>query len=95
MIHTDGIQTIANGEVREAAEEIPALIDWHAEALHEREAASLAVSIEYLPIMGIVTLTVRHGEEQVACTVEPKNALDAFYHPVLYLSPEQVERLGL
>lgn len=96
MIHTDGIQTIANAEVRQASEEIPALAAWeNNNTLLEREAASLTVSVAYLPITGLVTLTVRCGDETVAHTIAPQNALDAFHHPTLYLSPEQVERLGL
>lgn len=63
--------------------------------LLERTTAGLTVQVAYLPTMDMVTLTARMGDEQVACTVEPSKALDAFDHPVLYLSEAQCELLGV
>lgn len=62
-------------------------------ALLVRDTAGLHVEVNYLPIIGMLALNVRHGDACAAVTIAPDRALDAFDHPTVYLNDAQVAQL--
>ena len=71
------------------------MIGEHPNALLDRTTAGLRVQVAWLPVMqmGVVQCSV---EDQVfSASVERDKLLDAFEHPMLYLSPAQIEALGI
>lgn len=59
----------------------------------ERNSGGLNVQLSHLPMTQLTVLTARKGHEQFAVTVPSERALDAFWHPAVYLNATQVERL--
>lgn len=63
--------------------------------LLERETAGLRVRLSWLEATDEVALTVDYDGQQATNTVPGDRALDAFDHPVLYLTEPQVLGLGV
>lgn len=60
-----------------------------------RRVGELEVSLSWLPITEMLILTVEYNGRQMAHTVEPDRAMDAFNHPCCYIGEAQVEALGI
>lgn len=61
--------------------------------LLERRDTDIEIRVAYLPIMDMVTLNVQRGDISMASPVPKEKALDAFYHPAIYLNPTQSEAI--
>lgn len=61
--------------------------------LLKRRNGGLEVELSWLPKMRETVITARNGGEQFAVTVPHHRALDAYWHPALYLNQTQLERL--
>lgn len=57
----------------------------HESSLMTREAGGIRVDLCYLPLMGKVALAVQTPDEHRWAEVEYDRALDAFYHPYIYM----------
>lgn len=65
----------------------------HPNALIERRTAGLYVAVAYLPLTDLVGLNCEVNGNVVWKSIEKADALDAFEHPMLHLSPAQVAQL--
>jgi hypothetical protein len=63
--------------------------------LLDRTTGGLTVEIRWLPITETLVLAARTGDcpEGVSHTLAPDRVLDAFGHPMSYLSDAQVDKL--
>lgn len=65
----------------------------HPNALLERRDGGVYVALAYLPLVDLTGIQVATARAQQWVSVEKDQALDAFHHPMLYLSEAQVADL--
>jgi hypothetical protein len=88
MIHTDGTPTIANCGALERAQSAavpPVNISYaDGEELLRRDVAGCSVTLHYFANNPVLRVTDAEGEHSVI--VPRAEALDAFWHPYLYIA---------
>jgi YD repeat-containing protein len=85
VIHTDGTPTIANAPARDAFTVVDSFVyDEADDAILEREAAGIRVTLHYFANHPVLRVTDAEGEHSVI--VAKDRALDAFEHPYLYIA---------
>lgn len=65
----------------------------HPNSILERESAGIRVDLAYLPTMDMLGVQVSVEDRMMWASVPKDKALDAFWHPMLYLSADQVKAL--
>ena len=71
-------------------------LDDNPNTLLERNAAGFNVRLSHLPAIDLWAVNCTLDTEAVAVTFEDaQKALDAYRHPAIYLTQEQLNRLGL
>lgn len=65
----------------------------HPNAILQRTSGGIRVELAYLPTMDMTGISVSVEDRVQWATVSKEKALDAFHHPMLYLSQAQVTAL--
>jgi len=69
----------------------------HPNSILHRCAGGIVVDACYMPITQVAGISVAsHSTGETAWTsVHPSKLVDAFNHPMVYLNPDQVSKLGV